>query len=276
VTAAAPFTPRPGSSAERAITYLGKMRCEVPTADLARAIHCTPYGLGSTLGRAVKSGLIVKRQHKPGVSAPCFWSLPETTQAAAPVAAPKAAPVEPVADIPVVQRVVPAAQAGPSGWAPHPLDAAWHPRAQLRGVYDPNKPLELDVPKFLGEQNTPQKGANRDATGFEGNGSQGPDATDCEARSKVMAPEGSESPTGRVLSEPALGAAPVFHDPDWPGDDAKPAVRAAVPDAGPLVGRTATVSMTGEIAVVSDCGVVILFQDQRAQQLRDFFAGRVG
>lgn len=40
------------------------------------------------------------------------------------------------------------------------------------------------------------------------------DATDREARSKVMALEGSDSPTGRGTSgAPAVSAAPVFHSP---------------------------------------------------------------
>jgi hypothetical protein len=116
------------------------------------------------------------------------------------------------------------------------------------------------------KQETPPKGANRAATGFEGRAPQGADATDSEARSKVMAAEGSERPTARGENvAPALGAAPAFlrADPDGAaaiaggaarpeetaqrgagsadiaatretatgaGDDAKPAVGAAAPD----------------------------------------------
>lgn len=118
------YTPKPGSAADRAVSYLGRVKGEVCTADLADAIACTPYGLGRTLGRAVDAGLLIKRQHKAGTSAPLFWSLPAESVAEA--VAPKP---EPATDIPVVQRTVPAAEAGPSGWTPHPLDAAWHPRA---------------------------------------------------------------------------------------------------------------------------------------------------
>lgn len=118
------YIPRLGSAAQRAISYLGRVKGEVSTADLADAIACTPYGLGRTLGRAVDAGLLIKRQHKAGTSAPLFWSLPAESVAEA--VAPKP---EPATDIPVVQRTVPAAEAGPSGWTPHPLDAAWHPRA---------------------------------------------------------------------------------------------------------------------------------------------------
>lgn len=41
-----------------------------------------------------------------------------------------------------------------------------------------------------------------------------------------------------------------------------------------LTGRTATVSMTGEVAVVAECGTVILFDAERGRQLVAFLAGR--
>ncbi len=260
------YIPRLGSAAQRAIVYLGRAGGEVCTTDLAKAIHCTPYGLGSTLGRAVDAGLLIKRQHKAGTSAPMFWSLPAEPAAVEPK-------LEPAADIPVVQRTVPAAEAGPSGWTPHPLDAAWHPRANGHA------------------QNTPQEGANRAGSAEQSHGA-----------------EGSDSPAGRgTHGAPAVSAAPAFlpadpegaaaiaggpetaeettqrgaeraHAPSCAacaGDDAKPAVGAAAPEGPALAGRTATISMTGEIAVVAECGTVILFAAQRAQQLREFFAGRV-
>ncbi len=42
----------------------------------------------------------------------------------------------------------------------------------------------------------------------------------------------------------------------------------------PLVGKTVTVSMTGEVAVVAECGTVILFDGALARQLMAFCAGR--
>lgn len=42
----------------------------------------------------------------------------------------------------------------------------------------------------------------------------------------------------------------------------------------PLIGLSATVSMTGEVAVVAECGTVILFDAQRGRQLIAFLAGR--
>ncbi len=227
------YTPRLGSAAQRAIVYLGRAKGEVCTTDLAEAIHCTPYGLGSTLQKAVDAGLLIKRQRKPGASAPLFWSVPAESVAAA--VAPKP---EPVADIPVVQRTVPAAEAGPSGWKPHPLDAAWHPRANGK---DSNA---LDAGQHAG-----------------GEAAQAPH------------PES----TGPVAaSTPMNGRPPARGEEITPASPRVGAMGAGQPaDAGPLVGATATISMTGEIAVVAECGTVILFTAQRAQQLLGFFAGRV-
>ena len=42
----------------------------------------------------------------------------------------------------------------------------------------------------------------------------------------------------------------------------------------PLVGKTVTVSMTGQVAVVAECGTVILFDGALARQLMAFCAGR--
>lgn len=66
---------------------------------------------------------------------------------------------------------------------------------------------------YVPEQNTPQEGANRVQHVLKAEPA-GADATDREARSKVMALEGSDSPTGRGTSgAPAVSAAPVFHSP---------------------------------------------------------------
>lgn len=275
------YIPRLGSAAQRAISYLGRVKGEVSTADLADAIACTPYGLGRTLGRAVDAGLLIKRQHKDGASAPLFWSVPAESVAEA--VAPKP---EPATDIPVVQRTVPAAEAGPSGWTPHPLDAAWHPRANGHA------------------QNTPQEGANRDASAEQSHGAGGSDSP--AGRGTNGAPVVSAAPAfiesalrGNAATNPANGGhrealnAPPREAPaeaaqvggqelrDGHAEGRPDPVGAGQPaDAGPadesLVGKTATISMTGEIAVVSECGTVILFAAQRAQQLREFFAGRVG
>lgn len=43
-----------------------------------------------------------------------------------------------------------------------------------------------------------------------------------------------------------------------------------------LIGSTATISMSGEVAIVAECGTVILFDAQRGRQLVGWLAGRVG
>ncbi len=55
----------------------------------------------------------------------------------------------------------------------------------------------------------------------------------------------------------------------------KPQLKAAS-DAAPatLVGRNATLSMSGEIAIVAECGTVVLFDAERARQLLAFVVGR--
>jgi len=75
--------------------------------------------------------------------------------------------------------------------------------------------------------------------------------------------------------------------PDWP--DEQPArlptsllqlcpapvvERDDEPDEAPrqLVGRTATVSMSGEVAIVAECGTVVLFDAERAGKLLEFCA----
>lgn len=61
-----------------------------------------------------------------------------------------------------------------------------------------------------------------------------------------------------------------------PGDDLIDAafeVHEGKPRA-PLTGANATVSLSGEVAVVAECGTVILFDKERAAQLLAFFAGR--
>lgn len=90
----------------------------------------------------------------------------------------------------------------------------------------------------------------------EGRGSQhvlkaeaaGPDATDREIPA-TLSPGGGP----RRIRQPA---------------GAGPAGGAAV-----LSGRTATLSMTGEIAVVAECGTVVLFDAERARRLLAFLRG---
>lgn len=276
------YIPRLGSAAQRAISYLGRVKGEVSTADLADAIACTPYGLGRTLGRAVDAGLLIKRQHKAGTSAPLFWSLPAESVAEA--VAPKP---EPATDIPVVQRTVPAAEAGPSGWTPHPLDAAWHPRAA-----NGKDSSALDAGQHAGgeaAQAPHPESTGPVATSTPTNGR--PPARDDEITpaSPRVGAMGAGQPTDvgpveeRVTLSGLRGIARGALDDETAEQYAErqrsgwgPVDTLIVEERAALVGKTATISMTGEIAVVAECGAVVLFDAQRAQQLLAFFAGRVG
>lgn len=93
-------------------------------------------------------------------------------------------------------------------------------------------------------------------------------------------PEGLDSQ--HVLK--AEGASPDATDRDAPattspvgGPMGAGQTAAAAPSgdgAAPLFGRNATISMSGEIAIVAECGTVILFDAQRGRQLVTWLAGR--
>ena len=166
----------------------------------------------------------------------------------------------------------------------HVRSPYWWSLTDRAGGQPPPKRQTVYVPD---EPKTPQKGANRDASTGQSHGA-----------------EGSESPNGRGSNAaPALGAAPAFHTPE-PGPQQVLKAEAARPDATdrgapdiaspgggptgagqpaaagpageqpPLVGKTVTVSMTGQVAVVAECGTVILFDGALARQLMAFCAGR--
>lgn len=67
----------------------------------------------------------------------------------------------------------------------------------------------------------------------------------------------------------------VFATAEEPKRKPKPK-RKATSDAAPaaLVGRNATLSMSGELAIVAECGTVVLFDAERARQLLAFVVGR--
>lgn len=94
-----------------------------------------------------------------------------------------------------VTRTIHAPQAGPVGYG-----------SQKPGDGEHLSPVKAG-------RDTPREGANRVQHVLKAEPA-GADATDREARSKVMALEGSDSPTGRGTSgAPAVSAAPVFHSP---------------------------------------------------------------
>lgn len=231
------YRPIPGTVAFRALAHLETLPkgAELMTSALAEAIGCDGRNIVPSLETALAAKLVFRRQRDTHVRSPMWWSLVEHKRQPQDIRMPA---------VPVLDTE--AAQAGPA----------------RNGSQKPDGGA-ASFPGARAGRETPQEGANRAATRFEGNGSKGPDATDREARSKVMAPEGPESPTGRGTNgAPALGAAPAFlraepegaaaiaggpataeetthrgavraHAPSCAaraGDDAKPAVGAAAPD----------------------------------------------
>lgn len=239
------YTPAPGSTAGRALAFLQwqPAGAEISTSALADSAGVPAGGFVGAMEAALKAGLVFARKKGGHLRSPLFWSL------------------------------VDHARHSSAGEASSPANGSQTPNGAT-----------ASSPRVRAGRDTPQEGANRDATRFEGRGPQGPDATDREARGKVMALDGSESPTGRGSNAtPALGAAPAFHST---GSDAgrlsaREYIAAIGADEPPpqlpgsaLVGRTATLSMTGEVAVVAECGTVILFDAQRGRQLVTWLAGR--
>ncbi len=106
----------------------------------------------------------------------------------------------------------------------HVRSPYWWSLTDYSAIPKAERPV-LEIP------NTPPKGANRVRQVLKAEGAS-PDATDSEARSKVMAAEGSERPTARGENvAPALGAAPAFIPPESPRVGAMGAGQPA--DAGP-------------------------------------------
>lgn len=190
----ADYSPAPGTTAYRVIAHMETLPAgaEVMTSALAEAIGVPANNLTPCLEAAVNAGKLFRRQRDNHIRSPYWWSLTDR--------------------------------------------AGGQPPPKRQTVYVPDEPK------------TPQKGANRDASTGQSHGA-----------------EGSESPNGRGSNAaPALGAAPAFtSEPEGTaaiaggpataeettqrgagsadiaatretaigaGDDAKPAVGAAVPN----------------------------------------------
>jgi hypothetical protein len=207
------YTPMPGSVAAKCVGFLQQHAGqEMTCSEIAAAAGCIPGSVHGNLSSAVRSGLVRKSMRNGATHFAADAPPPE------PVATQQPEPVDPHEpdEAPPLQRVIPAAEAPGLGWTPHELDAAWHPLAakgKKANGWEPRKAEDLDdaLAQIRADEKTPQEGANRAATRFEGRGLRSPDATAREARSKVMALEGSDSPTGRGINgAPAVSAAPAF------------------------------------------------------------------
>ncbi len=113
----------------------------------------------------------------------------------------------------------------------HVRSPFWWSLTDYSAIPKAERPV-LEIP------NTPPKGANRVRQVLKAEGAS-PDATDSEARSKVMAAEGSGSPTARGDNvAPASGAAPAFLQRRGPDTGAQvDGCRAPESHAGACSGR---------------------------------------
>lgn len=198
------YTPRPGSVAERAVHLLRKLPpgTEITTAALAEQINLPDCSaLNSSLAGAVTAGLVAARKKGGHARSPVFWSL-SSSAPRAPVAAPAGARDDDADDDAddgkPRRRVVPAADAPPLKIVPPslwraPVHSATSEASSLAdGIQTPDGAAAIP-PAKAGRQ-TPQNGANRDASTGQSHGA-----------------EGSESPPGRGENvTPVLGAAPAF------------------------------------------------------------------
>lgn len=167
------YTPQPGSQSAKVLAVLQAMPgTEMTCAEIAGDVGCPSSSVHGLLSSAVRSGAARKLLREGRVYFVADKPAPPPVEA--PPAPPAAAqPVE-RDDAPIVQRVVPAAGAKALDLQRHPLDAAWH--------------------RVASAKETPQEGANRDASAGQSH-----DA------------EGSASPAGRGTNgASARGAAPVF------------------------------------------------------------------
>jgi hypothetical protein len=116
----------------------------------------------------------------------------------------------------------------------------------------------------------------------QASGSQTPEGADSEGRV-----EAGSNTEGQRSQHVVKAEAPAKAEPDatdreiaataspvgGPTGARQPA--AADPAGEPLVGTNASMSLSGEIAIVAECGTVVLFDRERARQLVAFLVGRV-
>lgn len=163
------YEPRPDTVAFRALAHMGLLHkgSEISTAVLAAGISVDPNALVTQLTRCVDERLIFRRQKGGHTRSPIFWSMVDHSAEvhAAPPPGPQT-PMQKVQPIAATSHLVPELD----------IDAIHRKRDRV---------VEME---------TPQKGANRDASAGQSH-----DAA------------GSESPNGRGTNgASALGAAPAF------------------------------------------------------------------
>lgn len=234
----ATYQPQPGTTAFRVLGFLESLPVgsEVMTSAIAASLGIPHKNITPCLDAAVSSGRLFKRQRDDHVRSPYWWSLTDKSGGAPP---PKRVLVSVPSDNEESSLTSLPTMIG------EPLRGqAWHPWKTAH-------------------ENTP-KGPNRDATGFEGRAPQGADATDCEARGKVMAPRGSASPNGRGGdAPPACGAGPAFL-PRTAGPSHVLKAEAATPDATRDSGPATASPRVGAMGVGQAADAAPAGEDQRS------------
>jgi hypothetical protein len=277
-----PYEPRPGSVAYRAIAHLESLPpgTEVMTSKLTEAIGAEPSQVQACLEVALKHGAVFRRQKDEHPRSPWWWSLTEQRRVPKVTRIGVSAPAAPRVVAESVAEKADAIRAAINGSSLKP--AAVVTTVDIDAVHRRrDNVIEMDAPQAGpggdGSQkpngdghrsstapakaghNTPQQGANRDASAGQSHGA-----------------VGSESPTGRGTNgAPALGAAPVSIPPltreeyierigtDEPAKDSKP--------EAPRVKRAAYWT-TGELAIELRDGRVLVFEKAQADELIAFAA----
>lgn len=253
------YTPDPGTTPDRALAWLRSqpVGTEVSTSALAASAGVPHGGLTVAMQPALKAGLVFARQKGGHVRSPLFWSLVDhsTAGAARSLGAELASVFQPLPKGLRSNPVVYVEKPGPRGSAAEP-----------RNDNDDNESDSGRARRLAGGSDD---GGSRADRGGDGRARDGVDDRGAAARGAVLL----RAQPPRAAHQGTAGASD--------GGRVAGAVASAVGDdltqgglASPLVGRTATISMTGEVAVVAECGTVILFDAQRGRQLVQWLAGR--
>lgn len=248
------YAPAPGTVAYRALAHLETLDrgAELTSAQLAEAIRVPPANIPGSLQSALDHRVVFSRKKGGHLRSPAFWSLVDHSAAAVSdkpaslsPAAGNAAPAHRTTPVRDSQQVLKAEGDGPDA-TDRETPAMRSPVGGPTGAGQPAAAGPIEA-----SPNTPQEGANRDASA---------------GQSHVAG--GSASPAGRGADGPtARGAAPDLSS--YIGAIAERHPPDRVPPSGRRGLRLAAWS-TGEIAIELTDGEVIVFDKVAATQVVEF------
>ena len=248
------YTPTPGTVAYRAIAHLQSLPpgAEIMGAKLAEAIGREPSGLVACLAPAREAGLIFCRQRTPEIArAPLFWSLVDHSATRRPASATSTREM-------LASPSAGAASAGAEDTNPEPAGTPASSGGDRERKNESDSGVSEYRARLLRALHALPPPDPREGTA--------PRADDAGLNSKGpgrRATEGREAATAPTPDRPVT-------EEQRHADER----RASAPQQASLVGHNATISLTGEIAIVAECGTVILFDAAKARRLLAFFAGR--